>query len=267
MSSKKQNKKVLIILIILQIALIALLMGFLIVGITGYGEINMFGFEERVKNIVLDETYEIENIKNIDIKSIAGNIDFKESTDGKIRVIAYGKREENIKVSYLKDILEIETFGKNRIISFGFNNNVLDIEIYLPKDYSNRVNIKSQYGDVKMLSLENANIDIKSSCGDIKLEKVKNVNLKNDYGNIKIEEIIGKCEIDSSCGDVKIQKLNILEDSNIKSDLGDVKIQEKNDIYVDAITSLGNTKIENNNRNAEIVLKIKNDCGDIKVGE
>ena len=61
--------------------------------------------------------------------------------------------------------------------------------------------------------------------------------------------------------------MEINEDSSIKSNFGDVKIEKINNVYVDAKVDLGDVKIEGNDRHSDITLKIKSDCGDIKVGE
>lgn len=59
--------------------------------------------------------------------------------------------------------------------------------------------------------------------------------------------------------------LAIRENSNIKSDYGNIEINNTNDIYIDAEVDLGKTKINKNNRNAEIVLKLECDCGNITI--
>ena len=46
---------------------------------------------------------------------------------------------------------------------------------------------------------------------------------------------------------------------------GDINIGQTYVILIDDKTDLGDVKIYQNNRHAEITLKIKNDCGDIKV--
>ena len=51
----------------------------------------------------------------------------------------------------------------------------------------------------------------------------------------------------------------------INSDLGDIKIEETNDIYIETDVSLGDAKVNNNNRHSEIILSIENNLGDIKV--
>ena len=72
-------------------------------------------------------------------------------------------------------------------------------------------------------------------------------------------------KIDADAGDVKINTLNITQNSNIEINAGDIKINQTNDIYIDAETDLGETKINNNNDKSEITLKIENNLGDIKV--
>ena len=50
-----------------------------------------------------------------------------------------------------------------------------------------------------------------------------------------------------------------------ENNLGDIKILNTNEIYFDAKTNLGDTKINNNYNKSEITLKIQNDCGDIEI--
>lgn len=114
--------------------------------------------------------------------------------------------------------------------------------------------------------MENASIDIKQDCGDVKLGKVKDITVKNSYGDIYIEKILNKCIVKSDCGDIKIEEIELKENSSIESDLGNIKIGKTNDIYIDAKTDLGDTKVNTNNRHSEITLKIEGSCGDIKVG-
>ena len=137
--------------------------------------------------------------------------------------------------------------------------------MYVPQNYSKEIKIDLDYGNVEILDLEQATIDIKEDCGNVNLGKIKNVTIKNDYGDIEIEEVLNKLNIKSNCGNIKIDNVKLLEDSIIKSDLGDVIIDGTNDIFIDADVDLGDSKVNNNNRQAEITLEIKVDCGNIKV--
>ena len=131
--------------------------------------------------------------------------------------------------------------------------------ISIPKNYAGQLQITSDYGDCEIMDLEEASLKIEANCGDIQLGKIKNLDAKCEYGDIRIAEIFNRCVIESSCGDIKIEQVALQENSVIKSNYGDVKIAKINDIYVDAKVNLGDTKIVENNRHAEIILSIEAD--------
>ena len=72
-------------------------------------------------------------------------------------------------------------------------------------------------------------------------------------------------QIKEDCGDVKIDSLNLKENSSIHNSYGDIKIGSTNEIYINAKTSLGDTKINNNYQKSYVTLTIDNSCGDIRV--
>lgn len=259
------NRGLIITLIVLLIIVIMLLIAFLGASLNG-----RFGFKnwgtKKSNQVIFDNCYEVAEIESLEILSTAGDIDFQESTDGKIRVVVYGETEEDLKVELSENKLKVDysQYKRNKI-SFGFNFYINDMIIYLPKDYANEIRVEANYGDVKAIDLENATVNISEDCGDVKLGKVKNAFVKNHYGNVKIEAVSHKVEIESDCGDVKIASLHIEEDSSIENSFGDIKIGQVNEVFVDAKTDLGDVKVNQNNRHAEVTLKIKNECGDIKV--
>lgn len=258
-----KNKGVIIILIVILSILAIGLTAFLYMYLTGRMENSFFiGRFSNEKNIIFDQIYE-ENISDLEVKSTAGDITFEKSTDENIRVVVYGKDENDLEITLKDDNLKVEYSEHHAVFNFGVV--LKDIIIYIPEKYSNHINIKANYGDIKIIDLENATINIEEDCGDIELGKIKNADIDNSYGNIKIDTVLNKCKIKNDCGDIKINNLQIQEESNIESSLGDVKIGSTNEIYIDAKTDLGDLKINNNNRHSEITLKIKNSCGDIKV--
>lgn len=224
-------------------------------------------FREVNKNIIFSQNYEAEDIEKIDVISEAGNVKILESSENNIKVTIHGNNDKNLKninFSNKDGVLKFEVRGmSNKIINFGFSTN--DIVIYTPKEFIKEIKVKSNYGNVEIGKFENTSIDLNQDCGDIDIEKVKNAIIKSSYGDVKISSILNKCDIDLSCGDVKIQNLQINENSNIKNDLGDIKIEQTNDIFIDGKTDLGDEKIENSNRHSEITLTLNNSCGDIKV--
>ncbi|MCI8641420.1 MAG: DUF4097 domain-containing protein [Clostridia bacterium] len=219
--------------------------------------------EKTSEDIIYEESYELDKIDCIEVLSSAGNVKFEENTDGKIKVVVYGKNNGKLRVDLNNNKLRIDY--PEKINFFGINSYMNEIIVYVPQNYSKEIKIDLDYGNVEILDLEQATIDIKEDCGNVNLGKIKNVTIKNDYGDIEIEEVLNKLNIKSNCGNIKIDNVKLLEDSIIKSDLGDVIIDGTNDIFIDADVDLGDTKVNNNNRQAEITLEIKVDCGNIKV--
>lgn len=258
-----KTRGLIIILIMLLLVIIITLICFLFFSLTK----GITLFEKKESTIIVDKTYEIKEINNIEVLSNAGDVFFEESSDDKLRVVVYGGDNSDCKVSQNSNNLKIDYSQHFKNKWFNFNHYINDIIVYIPSSFSNEITVKNNYGDCKVGNLESATINIKLDCGDIEIEKARNVNLKCSYGDTKVGTILNKCEIKSNCGDIKLENLELKENSTIESDLGDVKIEKINDIYVDANVQLGDTKIEQNNRYAEITLKIQNNCGDIEVGQ
>lgn len=258
------NKGLIIVLIIVLCIIIIGLINLLAYAISGnFNGLNFGG--RKSENIVFEESYEIAEIGKIEILSTAGNVVFKESNDNNsVKVVAYGKNTSDIKVSNENQKLKVDYTEYRR--NTWFNNNINDIIISIPSTYSNEIIVNNSYGNLDIIALENATVNAKLSCGNIKVEAVKNANFECNYGDVKIEKLTNKCNIEADCGNVKIEKAEFKENSSIKCDLGDIKIREINDVYVDANVDLGDTKIQNNNRHADVTIKIKADCGNIKVG-
>lgn len=255
-----------ITMIVMLSIIIVLLLGVLYLGITNTGFIQFGAFDKNKSDqIIYDKGYDVEIINNIEVLSSAGDVKIEESNDSNVRVLVYGKADDGLRVNLENGNLKVDyrEHHKNQIFSFG--GYLSEIVIYVPKIYDKSLNIDLDYGDLDIISLENASINIKEDCGNVKLGKVKNIEVDNSYGNIKIEEVLNRLNIKTDCGDVKIEKVNLKENSSIKCDMGDVKIEEKNDIYIDAKVDLGDCKIGNNNRHSEVMLKIDMSCGDIKV--
>ena len=261
-----KNRGFIIALIILLIIIVISLIWFLIMFISGKQNFFM-GFQKKSTNLVYDEIFELEEFKNIEITSDAGEITVEESENNSVRVVVYAQNEADVKVKISGNTLNVKNTTSKKNNFFNARAYINDIIVYVPENFSEEIKIKSNYGDCKVASFENASVNIDLDCGDIAVDEVKNANIKNSYGDIKINTILNKCNIDSSCGDVKIVELDLNEDSTIKIDLGDVKIEKTNDIYVDASVDLGDINIKDNNRHSDITLKIKSDCGDIHVGD
>lgn len=263
-----KNRNIIIILIILLVIIIIGLIAFLVMSLNGKGSFmfNFGNFGRKSTDKIFEESYNSQEINNLEILSNAADIKIENAMDENIRVVVYGNNSSNVKVDFYNNKLTIDNSRHSQKWSF-FSSYINEIVVYVPEDYANEINIKNNYGNCQADNLENATINIDADCGNIKLQKVKNINVKCSYGNVDIETVLNKIQVTSDCGNVKINDLQIKEDSSIKSDYGNVKINHTSNIYIEANVDLGDVKIKNNNRSAEITLKIDADCGDVKVGE
>lgn len=266
---KANNKPIIITTIILLTIIIFLLVTFLVAALNGKKGYNLGLIKYGAKNneIILEQTFESEKIKEIDIKQDAGKIIFKESSDKNIKVEIYGEPENIVDIALNDEILKIDyTKQKNfTFISFNFEIPENDIVVYIPSNHQVKINLENDCGECRMIDLENAEINIDCDAGDINLGKIKDATIKCDYGNIKIEEILNKCDLKANCGNIEINRISILENSEITADMGNVEIDEAKDIYIKGNCDMGSVDINNNNRNSEIELKIEVNCGNIKV--
>lgn len=199
----------------------------------------------------------------IDIDSQASDIQIKKGTDSNIKVLIYGDKERT-NVDATDSKLSITTTQK-KCDFLCMNFKISKIEVYVPVDYSKSISIDNKFGDIIVEDFSQLNLNIEANAGDVIIGDANSIEAKLDFGDIKINKVNEYLNIKNACGDIKIDTLNLEKDSNIHSNLGNIKIGTTNKIYFDAKTSLGDVKINNNYRDANVVLKITNDCGDIKV--
>ena len=188
---------------------------------------------------------------------------------------------------------------RNYLYFYKQQKTIANIEIYLPENYSNLIEIQNEYGnievdqfskndfdidnnygDVNILSSDFIKIDIdhgnlflqnatmsriNSLNGDINIEKVEDVAIESEYGDINIESVSEYLNITNDSGDINIDSLILEKDSFIKNNFGDINIKKTNQIYINAKTSHGDSKIKNNYKQSEIILKIENNSGNIIV--
>lgn len=229
-------------------------------------KIGIFGLKNKNEQIVYDEKYDLKNINNIKIKQDVGNLKIEKSTEENIRVVIKGKNNENINVNSDNEQLIIECLENNNaknIFNIGINEK--DIIIYLPENYSKEINIDSNNGDCEIDDFENANININCDLGNVKVGKIYNLNVVCDCGNIEINTVLNKCKLEANLGNINIENIQIKENSTIEADLGNIEIENINDIFVDAKVDFGDFKINKNNKNSEIILKIVCDLGNVKI--
>lgn len=222
----------------------------------------MSGMSSKSKNIIYENQFNLEDIKNIKIKEDAGDIIIKEASNEYIQVVLYGDNKEDAKVNLDNGNLNVDNTHKRKGIFGGTKN---DIIIYIPSSYSNEIKVKNGYGNCEITDLENATINLDCDAGDVKIGKVKEAIIKCGYGNIEVNEILNKCDIKADCGNIEINQISIQENSVIEANLGNIDINNTNDIYIEANVNLGKNNINYNHRNSNITLKIDCNCGNVNV--
>ena len=252
------------IFIIVLLSIIALsITGVMILVMTGKLNLKGFHFNNTTsKTVVFDKKYE-EVFNSINIDTESADIEIKEIEDGKTHVVIYDDYDKTT-VKDTDNILDINVNTK-KCNFFCINIKKAKIVIYLPANYDKQIKINNEYGDIKIGNFEKAILNIDSDYGDIDIDSIYDVIIKEDYGDIKIGKVLNYLNIEQDCGDVRIEEVNINKNSKITNDFGDIKIDKTNNINIDAKTDLGDVKIGKNYHTSKIILKLRNDCGDIKV--
>ena len=294
------NNKTLKIILIIFLSLLVIGLSVFFVNILTNKDFRFghFSFGHKVSNeLVFNQEYET-IFDTIKIDSKSSDIEIKEGNESKVKVVIYGDKDET-NVEIVNNKLNIKS-NEKKCIGFCFNMTIAKIEVYLPNGYSGNINIENNYGDVNIGNFDNLILDATLDAGDIKVDSLKSGKIKNSYGDIKILGYSKELEIDQDCGDVevsevdriklennygdidigkvneylqikedcgdvKIDSLNLKENSSIHNSYGDIKIGSTNEIYINAKTSLGDTKINNNYQKSDVTLTIDNSCGDIRV--
>lgn len=288
----KKYKRFLIILTILVIIFLILTLIYKILMKNG-------GFRylyKQSEELALEEVFST-NYKEINIDSYLSDISVNLSTDNNIKVIFYGK-EDYITLNEKNNQLYIDVVNK-KCIGFCLKTDTSKIELYLPSNYSELVEIKNKYGDITIgdIIAANYNIDssygnisilsgnfakIKNYYGDIKLDNVDKTNITsstgnididvvseitidNDHGDILIKNINKYANIANDCADIKIDNILIEKDSFIKNRYGNITISETGDFNLDTKTKFKEVKLVDDEDT--ITLYINNTSGSIDINK
>ena len=332
-----KNKGVKIILIIILAILVIALVNFMIYAIINRNNdysvrFSLIAFGDNTEKI-FEKEYNSEELDKINVDVSSSNVFIEKSTVDKIKVTAYGDKEEKInetindkELSITKSNMKIFIFAmfywtdekiiiqipnnydgefdinttSGDIVTDNLENNITNLESSSGKIDCKNINtgsFKSSSGDITIgngneitiqtssgsiktgnfnkLSAEASSGDIevgkigestiKTSSGKILVESAKRLQAEASSGEIDINTIEEYCNLTTSSGNIDINSLNIIENSTINAKSGNVDIKSKNDIYVETETGSGDADVKNNNRMAELVLKITTTSGSINV--
>ena len=292
-----------IILIIILSLIVIALVNFMIFAIInkdkGFNvDFSLISFGDNTEKI-FEKEYNPEEIDRIKVDVSSSNVKIEKADVDKIKVTAYGEKNERIVEAINEKELSISKENTKVFIFAMFYWCNEEIIIQVPNECDEEFNIHTSSGDIMAPNLESniitfeassgkiecGNINngsFKSSSGDITIGSGNEVTLQTSSGNIKagdfnklsaeassgdieINRIEEYCNLKTSSGNIDIESLNIIENSTINAKSGNVDINGKNDIYVETKTGSGNDNVNTNNRKSDIVLKITTTSGNINV--
>ncbi|MBK1810443.1 DUF4097 family beta strand repeat protein [Clostridium sp. YIM B02505] len=191
----------------------------------------------------------LDDVDNIQLSFVSGDIIFHENNENKIKVtlsgslrssseltapkLQYSKNGSTLKVSIQKNAF----FG-----SYSLNSKV---DIYLPKDYSKNLSVSSVSADMLLSDKKFINLETVTTSGDIKISNIKvdSLNIKTVSGDLSASNITsnkfvadtvsGKIDFDhfegvtkasSISGDISIKYANLIGDIDVHSTSGDIRL-------------------------------------------
>jgi len=243
----KNNRGLIITLIVLLCIVVILLTGLMVFVIFG-GSFNIGNIISDTK-VIYDESFDKKDINSLKIDSNAGDITIRNSMDDTVRIVARGSNADDFSVENNGDGAKIRSVKPNNVINhflFIKDNIGTDIDLYLPKDMD--IEISSNYGDIKVEGELNGTIKVNNDCGDIEADMLS-----------------GKFNLYTNMGDIEISRINITENSSAATNLGNIEIEYTNDIRIESETSLGEKEVNELNPKSDIVLTATTDMGDIDI--
>ena len=296
-----KNKGIKIVLIIILAILVIALVNFMIYAIINRNndysvKFSLIAFGDNTEKI-FEKEYEPGELDKINVDVLSSNVIIEKADVDKIKVTAYGEKDEKINETINNNELSI-TKSKTKVFIFAmFYWCDEKIIIQVPNDCDEEFNIHTSSGDIVAPNLENNVINLESSSGKIECGNINNGNFKSSSGDITVgsgNEItlqtssgsikagdFNKLSAEASSGDIEVGKIG---ESSIKTSSGKILLESAKRLqaeassgeidintieeYCNLVTSSGSIEIdslnitENSNINAksgDVDIRSKND--------
>lgn len=245
---EKNNKGLLITLIVLLSLIVVLLSGILVFSISS----NTQSFLPMKIKTICDESYSSSEISNISVDSAAGDVIVRTSKDENIRLVAEGINEDNIEAVADGDTLSISSYETNKkwnFFNFNSRNIGTDIILYIPEDFDS--------------------LDINLNFGNVEIENELNTSLtvENNMGDIDAKVLDGSFNLHTDMGDIEIKRINITNNSSATTSMGDIEIEKADGVNINAKTSMGNCDVKNNTPSSSIMLTAETSMGNVEIND
>ncbi len=271
---------------ILKITLLSILSVFLI-GIMIFVIVAKWSFES-FSNVFKDKNnYELiyseifDDVNNVNFDLVNADLDIRYSNDDKVKLEIYDNNKESFDVNFSESSLSVK-FKSFKAFCIGFCFSNRRAVLYLPQDYSGKIDVYSASGEIESKSFKSSNILISTVSGDVFLEGAKDTNIKTVSGDITIYDadsllgsstsgslevynLLSYIDYSSVSGDIDIYNFKVLSNSNISTISGDVNIEGINPVNINTSTVSGEVEVNTKDINSEIKLSIKTTSGDIEI--
>ena len=262
MKNKGAKITLIIILVILVIALINFMI-YAIVNKNGEFKLSLIGFGDNTA-MIFEKEYNPEELNKINVGVSSSNVKIEKADIDKIKITAYGEKEDKIKEVMNENELSI-TKENTKIFIFTmlywcreeiiiqvpnncdeeFNINNLSGDIIVPDLEGDNIQLKTASGKIQCGNINNGNIE--TSSGDILIGNGNEVTLKASSGNIKAGDF-NKLLAEASSGDIEIGTIS--EDAKVKTASGKITLNGANKLEAEAIS--GDIKINSIENYCEI---------------
>lgn len=249
---KRSNRGLIITAIVLLAVIAVLLSGILLYAMFNDGDLS---FHSGNKNqTVFDESFDTHGVSKITVHSSFGNINIRHSSSDEIRIFTKDGDSRYFSAVCENGVITVENKAdKKRRANlkpvFAGRSVSSDIDIYLPENCVDKIEINSDFGNVDIDSLDN--ISLTADC---------------DCGNIEADYIGGDFDLSTDMGNIEIDRINISKNSSAQSSMGNIEIENINEVRVEYETSMGDCDVKKNNSSSAVTLRAKTSMGDIEIG-
>lgn len=272
------SKKLSIILItLLSILLVLVIGGMIFLFNTDLDKfnfrINGIGIASGTSKKLIDEK-EITNIKDIDIEANRADIFIKTSETSNIKVELYSDEKVEYEITELDNKIKVVLKYEEKT-KFSFNVKSDKINVYIPANYSNTINIENKTGDIEMEDFSSANIVASLTTGDINIKEVNSATISLTTGDVEIgsaysvkstattgdfdADTVRSVEVKVTTGDVEVGSVDTIK---VSTTTGDIKIGVVNE-SIDLDTTTGDINISQ--ATVTTNSKIKSGTGDVRI--
>ncbi len=225
-----------------------------------------FGINKGTSDtLAYEKTYDVD-FETLKIEAEAGQVNIKNNEEDKAHVVIYSDEGKAYDIDK-KDktlLIDVENDGCRGFACFNYK--IPRIDVYLPADYADKIEIENNYGDINVGYFENALVSIDEDMGKVTVDTVKELTMKNNMGATEINKVTGYVDISASMGSVEIKELALEKNSTIEASMGSINIKKAEKVYIDAKADMGSVNVSSNDRDSKVELKVRCSMGSVNIG-